>query len=244
MHSPNRRFRRHGYCLQALFTPSLVLVAHYRVGACVETSHVLLHHAVVLACRSAARATHWLHRLLLRHRVRTELGHGAREGRRDLNLLGRGAVRGERVLEVGAVLGLLVLVLQVLLGAVRQLVIWVHPGVVLVSGELVEEVRLAHLLLLLLEELVALARLAELRRVQLLERLLLLEVLVEAGELSPQREDVLHLLKQDGVELVDVLLDVALRLLHVLQQTHVLLDDVHDVVDVLSVAGDQAFFLL
>ena len=54
----------------------------------------------------------------------------------------------------------------------------------------------------------------------------------------------LHLLHQNSIELVDVLFDLAVRLLDFLENAHVLLDNVHDVVYVLSVVRYQRLFFL
>ena len=60
-------------------------------------------------------------------------------------------------------------------------------------------------------------------------------MLVEVGQFRPDSQDAFHLFHEDAIELVDVLFNVALRLLHSLQDAHVLLDDVHDVVYMLAV---------
>ena len=51
-----------------------------------------------------------------------------------------------------------------------------------------------HLLIVHNNGLVVLARLAQLRRVELLQALLLLQVLVKSGQFRSDREDVLHFL--------------------------------------------------
>ena len=50
----------------------------------------------------------------------------------------------------------------------------------------------------------------------------------------------LHLAHQNSIELFNVIFNVALRLLNVLEDSHVLLYDVHDVVDVLTMLRDQS----
>ena len=60
-------------------------------------------------------------------------------------------------------------------------------------------------------------------------------MLVEFGQIRPQVTDVLHLLHQDLVKTVYVVLNIGLRLLNVLQKAHVLLDDIDDVINVLPV---------
>ena len=73
----------------------------------------------------------------------------------------------------------------------------------------------------LLHDLVGLPRLIQLSRVQSLQVLLLLQVLVEGRQLGAQAKNVLHLAQKDVVKLVYVLLDIALGLLHVLEYAHV-----------------------
>ena len=60
-------------------------------------------------------------------------------------------------------------------------------------------------------------------------------MLVEFGQIRPQVADVLHLLHQDLVKIVYVVLNIGLGLLNVLQKAHVLLDYIDDVINVLPV---------
>jgi hypothetical protein len=69
-------------------------------------------------------------------------------------------------------------------------------------------------------------------------------VLVEVGQFRSEAEDVLHFTHQNTIQLVDILFDVALGLFDLLEDAHILLDYVNNVVDVLSVLRNQRLFLL
>jgi len=69
-------------------------------------------------------------------------------------------------------------------------------------------------------------------------------MLVEGEQFAPDTLDVLHFLHQYAIEVADVLLNVGARLVHFVQQHHFLLHQVNHVVDVVSVAADESFFLL
>jgi hypothetical protein len=69
-------------------------------------------------------------------------------------------------------------------------------------------------------------------------------VLVEVGQFRSEAEDVLHFTHQNAIQLVDILFDVALGLFDLLEDAHILLDYVNNVVDVLSVLRNQRLFLL
>ena len=84
----------------------------------------------------------------------------------------------------------------------------------------------------------------QLRRVELLKILLLLEVLVEASQVRSEAHNVIHFTYQDGVEVLYVWLDVTLRLFNILKDTHIFFDDVDYVIDVLSVVRNETFFFL
>ena len=66
---------------------------------------------------------------------------------------------------------------------------------------------------------------------------------VEVGKLLPHISNHLHLLKQNCIKRVNVHFNVALGFFHILQQGHVLLNNIDDVVNMLPVVGDQLFFL-
>jgi len=80
--------------------------------------------------------------------------------------------------------------------------------------------------------------------VELGHGLLGLQVGVEGDQLLAHLRDHGDLLLQQGVEAGNVLLDVGAWLVHLVEQRHLLLDKVNDVVDVPSVAGDDLLFLL
>ena len=82
------------------------------------------------------------------------------------------------------------------------------------------------------------------RRVELLKILLLLEVLIEVGQVRSEAHNMINFAHQDPIELLYVRLDVTLRLFNVLKDAHIFFDDVDDVIDVLSVVRNETFFLL
>jgi len=69
-------------------------------------------------------------------------------------------------------------------------------------------------------------------------------VLVEVGQFRSEAENLLHFAHQNIVELVNVLFDVALGLFDLLEDAHVLLDYINNVVNVLSVLRNQRLLLL
>ena len=72
----------------------------------------------------------------------------------------------------------------------------------------------------------------------------LLQMLVETCKFRSYREDVLHLLHEYSVKLVNVFIDFTVWLLNFLKNAHVLLDNVHDVINVLPMVRYQGLFLL
>ena len=67
---------------------------------------------------------------------------------------------------------------------------------------------------------------------------------MERDQLFPHLRDHRDLLLQEGVQIGDVLLDVGAGLVHLVEEGHLLLDEVHHVVDVPAVARDNLLFLL
>ena len=68
-------------------------------------------------------------------------------------------------------------------------------------------------------------------------------MLVEGGEFGPKAHDSLQLLHQNAVQVGDVVFDVRLWLFDVLKRCHVFLNDVNDVIDMLSMVRNQCLFL-
>ena len=95
---------------------------------------------------------------------------------------------------------------------------------------------LGHLLVILIVLLLLL--------VELLQIFLLPQVSVELHQLLPKFCDHLHLFKQNLVKIVDVGVDVALRLVYRMQKVHVFPGNIHNVIDVLSVTLDQLLLFL
>ena len=60
----------------------------------------------------------------------------------------------------------------------------------------------------------------------------------------PHHRHQLHLMQQYRIETANVLLNVAPRLIYLMEQSHFLLYEVDYVVDVLSVGVDELFFFL
>lgn len=60
-------------------------------------------------------------------------------------------------------------------------------------------------------------------------------MLVKGGQFTPEAEDVLHFAQQNAVQFINVLFYITLRLFNLLENTHILLDDVDNVVNMLSV---------
>ena len=79
--------------------------------------------------------------------------------------------------------------------------------------------------------------------VQFLETLLHLKVCIESQQFLPELANHVLLLAEHLVEGVNVLLDIAARLVHIRYQTHLVLLDIDDLVDVLLVALDQVLLL-
>lgn len=69
-------------------------------------------------------------------------------------------------------------------------------------------------------------------------------MLIKSENLSTKRLDHVHVAEQHRVQRRYVLLDVRARLVDLVQDHHLLLDALDDVVDVLAVRGEQVFFLL
>ena len=99
-------------------------------------------------------------------------------------------------------------------------------------------------LLLLHDGLVVQSSFVQLGHVKFVQIFFLLQVLVEACKLGPDLEDVIHLLHQNSIELVDILFNLTVRLLYFLEYAHVLLDNVHDIINVLSMIRYQRLLFL
>lgn len=69
-------------------------------------------------------------------------------------------------------------------------------------------------------------------------------MLVKAGQLRPKAQDVVHLAHQNAIKLLNIVLDVTLRLFHILQNAHVLLNYVNNIIDVFSMLRNESLFLL
>ena len=144
---------------------------------------------------------------------------------------------------------LIVIVIKHAIAAIHQVLILV---VVIIQHELICEGIAAHVLLLLhlllLRVVVALIVILLLGLllllVQLRHRLLGLQVRVERDQLFPHLRDHRDLLLQEGVQIGDILLDVGAGLVHLVEEGHLLLDEVHHVVDVPAVARNDLLFLL
>ena len=54
----------------------------------------------------------------------------------------------------------------------------------------------------------------------------------------------LHFLKQDAIQLINILLYIALWFFNSLQDAHVLFNDINNFIDVVPVLWDEGFFLL
>ena len=67
---------------------------------------------------------------------------------------------------------------------------------------------------------------------------------MEVSEPGPEVGNQLELVEEDGVERGDVLVDVGAGLVHLVEQVHLLLDYVDDVIDVLSMLTDQVLLFL
>ena len=78
--------------------------------------------------------------------------------------------------------------------------------------------------------------------VKLLQTLLLLEVLVEVHEILPETSEHLNLLEKHVVKLAYIRFNVTRWLVHLMQQRHIFLDDVHNIVNVLSMLRNKLLF--
>ena len=142
---------------------------------------------------------------------------------------------------------LIVVVIKHAIAAIHQVLILV---VVIIYHELICERVSAHVLLLLylLRVVVALVIVLLLGLllllVQLRHGLLGLQVGVERDQLFAHLSDHRDLLLQEGVQIGDVLLDVGAGLVHLVEEGHLLLDEVHHVVNVPAVARDDLLFFL
>jgi len=139
----------------------------------------------------------------------------------------------------------LFLVCLLVLGGVVAIVV-VRIGLAYLIGNLY---LLRFLLLLVIDDLLLhclmrLAGLVQLRCVELLQVLLLLQVLVEARQLRAKAQDMIHFTNEDSVQFVDVFFDIRLGFLDMLQDSHVGLNNIHDVIDVLTVLAYELLFLL
>ena len=95
------------------------------------------------------------------------------------------------------------------------------------------------LLVLLHDSLMVLTCFIQLGRVKLLQTFFFLKVLVEAGKFGTKSKNVLHFTHQNAIELANVVFNVALGLFNMLQDAHVLLNDVNDFIDVLPMLRNQ-----
>ena len=144
---------------------------------------------------------------------------------------------------------LIVVVIKHAIAAIHQVLILV---VVIIYHELICERIAAHVLLLLhllllgvvVTLIIVLLLGLLLLLVQLRHGLLGLKVGVERDQLLAHLRDHRDLLLQEGVQIGDVLLDVGAGLVHLVEKGHLLLDEVHHVVNVPAVARDDLLFFL
>jgi len=80
--------------------------------------------------------------------------------------------------------------------------------------------------------------------VELAEHLLRLEVFVELEKFAARGHDVLHLVNEYPVQLGDIVLYLRAGKVDFVEQQHLLFDEVNDVVDMVSVLGDEGLLLL
>ena len=99
-----------------------------------------------------------------------------------------------------AVRALLIVLRLLFLRVIRKLVV----RVCVVGALPVIVLLLLKRLVLLLNELVTLSCFIQLRRIELLKILLLLEVLVEAGQVGSEAHNVIHFTNQDHIEVLYV----------------------------------------
>jgi len=80
------------------------------------------------------------------------------------------------------------------------------------------------------------------RRIHFHKLLFVFQVGVKVDELAPDLANHFHFTQQDRIQVMHILFNVTRRLVHLVQQVHVFLHDINDVIDVLSVISDKFFF--